>query len=203
MKNELIDIVQYENEINALEKKILDHKDKEQLVAFYGSSSIRLWDSLQEDLHPLNAINLGFGGSSFSWCTYYFDRIFDRLNPAHIVLYIGENDLGQGIPPDKVLKKFRMFIKLIRVKFPDIPVNYITIKPSPGRNHLQPEIKLTNDLIQRELLSMDNAGLINIFDPMLDESGIARPELYLEDQLHMNKKGYQVWTRIIRKHFQL
>lgn len=201
MESDLLDITQFENEIKDLERKILNHKNQDQLVVFYGSSSIRLWESLSEDLAPLNTLNLGFGGSSFSWCIYYFDRLFSKLKPAHIVIYVGDNDLGVGIPPEKVLKKFRALVKMIRLSFPDVPIDFITIKPSPERTYLQPEIRLTNDLIRKELLSISKGRLINVFDSMLDENGVARPELYLEDQLHMNEKGYEIWTGIIRKHF--
>lgn len=201
MESDLLDITQFENEIKDLERKILNHKNQDQLVVFYGSSSIRLWESLSEDLAPLNTLNLGFGGSSFSWCIYYFDRLFSKLKPAHIVIYVGDNDLGVGIPPEKVLKKFRALVKMIRLSFPDVPIDFITIKPSPERTYLQPEIRLTNDLIRKELLSISKGRLINVFDSMLDKNGVARPELYLEDQLHMNEKGYEIWTGIIRKHF--
>lgn len=201
MDHDLIDINQFEHEIKALERKILDHKDQEQLVVFYGSSSIRLWDTLSDDLYPLNTLNLGFGGSSFSWCIYYFDRLFSKLNPSHLVIYVGDNDLGKGIPPDKVLKKFRVLARLIRTAFPEIPVDFITIKPSPERTYLQQEIKVTNNLIRKELMGMNKARLINIFDSMLDENGAARPELYQQDQLHMNEKGYRIWKGVVRKHF--
>lgn len=201
MEEQILDINQFENEIKALEAKIIDHRNKDQLIAFYGSSSIRLWESLGEDLAPLNTINLGFGGSSFSWCIYYFDRLFSRFTPSRIVIYVGDNDLGVGIPPEKVVKKFRRLAKLIRTSFPTVKVDFITIKPSPERTYLQPEIQMTNNLIRKEILRLGRASLINIFDSMLDENGVARPELYLEDQLHMNAKGYQIWKGVVRKHF--
>lgn len=198
---ELLDIDQFESEIKTLEARIQDHQNKEQLVVFYGSSSLRLWETMAEDLHPLNVLNLGFGGSSFSWCIYYFDRLFSKVKPAHLVIYVGDNDLGKGIPPEKVLKKFRVLIQLIRSDFPTVAVDFITIKPSPERTYLLPEIRLTNNLIRQELLAMPKAGLINVFDSMLDEKGVARPELYLEDQLHMNESGYKIWKGVLRRHF--
>jgi len=33
---------------------------------------------------------------------------------------------------------------------------------------------------------------------MLDAEGDVRPELFMEDGLHMNAEGYAVWTDIIR-----
>ncbi|WP_421875499.1 GDSL-type esterase/lipase family protein [Marinoscillum sp.] len=197
---ELINM-EFESEIADLEKKIIDYPNKEDLIVFYGSSSIRLWDTLHDDMLPLNVLNLGFGGSSFSWCIYYFDRLFTKIKPKHIVIYVGDNDLANGIPPEKVVKKFRMLANLIRTAYPKIPMDFITIKPSPIRTYLLPEIKLTNSLIRKELMNVERASLINIFDSMLNEKGVARPELYLEDELHMNAKGYKIWKGVVRKHF--
>lgn len=193
--------MEFESEIEELEKKIIDFPNKEDLVVFYGSSSIRLWENLEEDMRPLNTLNLGFGGSSFSWCIYYFDRLFTKIKPKHIVIYVGDNDLANGLPPDKVVKKFRTLASLIRTSFPTTPMDFITIKPSPSRTYLLPETRLTNDLIRKELMNVEKASLINIFDSMLSENGVARPELYQEDELHMNEKGYKIWKGVVRKHF--
>ncbi len=193
--------MEFESEIEDLEKQIIDYPNKEDLVVFYGSSSFRLWESLHNDMKPLNVINLGFGGSSFSWCIYYFDRLFTKIKPKHIVIYVGDNDLANGIPPEKVVKKFQMLANLIRTAFPNVPMDFITIKPSPIRTYLLPEIKLTNNLIRKELMGIKKASLINVFDSMLNENGVARPELYLEDELHMNEKGYKIWKGVVRKHF--
>lgn len=193
--------LEFEGEIEVLERKVRGLTNQDGLVVFYGSSSFRLWDTLKEDMAPLNALNLGFGGSSFSWCIYYFDRLFQHLKPSHVVIYVGDNDLANGLKPRQVLKKFQMLSRMVRMSYPSIPVDFITIKPSPIRTDLLPDIKLTNDLIRKELKNLDRSWQINVFDSMLDEKGVARPELYLEDQLHMNREGYKIWTGLLRKRF--
>ena len=155
----------------------------------------------RKNLDPLNVINLGFGGSSFSYCIYYFDRVFANIQPKRLVIYVGDNDLAKGIPPEKVIKKFRVLSKMARLTFPEIPIDFITIKPSPIRTDILPEIHLTNSLMRKELLGTDKAKLINVYDHMLNERGVANPNLYSEDQLHMNANGYRVWKGVVRKHF--
>ena len=39
---------------------------------------------------------------------------------------------------------------------------------------------------------------INIVTPMLNEHHEPRSELFTEDQVHMNEKGYRVWKDTIR-----
>ncbi len=202
MEEQGFDPNMFEEEIAALEKKIASWPSFDQLVIFYGSSSFRLWDTIEEDLAPLNVLNLGFGGSSFSWCIHYFSRLLGVIPKAsHIVFYCGDNDLDNGLSPENVMKKFRKLLEITRDDFLTTPISVLTIKPSPSRTYLQSKIKLTNDLIRKDLIGLPKAYQINIFDSMLNERGVARPELYSEDELHMNEKGYKIWKGIIRRHF--
>ena len=192
----------FEEEIISLEKKIENWPNHEQLVVVYGSSSIRLWENIAQDLAPLNVINLGFGGSSFGWCIYYYERLFRKIpRAAHIIFYCGDNDLDNGLSPDRVLDRYKKLKDLARADFPLTPISVITIKPSPSRTYLQENIRETNRLIRKDLLATTKGAQINVFDSMLDERGVARPELYLEDQLHLNEKGYKIWKGVVRKHF--
>ncbi len=201
-EKEIIDPELFEDEIVRLEQKVKDWKNNENLIVFYGSSSLRLWSTLEIDLAPLNTLNLGFGGSSFGYCLYYFDRIFqEAIMPSRVVIYAGDNDIGRGLDPKVILHRFRKLTDKIREKYPKVKLTFVTIKPSPERNHLQEYTRETNNLIRKELLAIPRSDMINVFDSMLDENGLARPELYLEDQLHLNKHGYRIWKGVFRKHF--
>lgn len=199
---EIIDPDLFEDEIVNLEKKVKNWNNNEGLVAFYGSSSLRLWSTLEDDLKPLNSINLGFGGSSFGYCLYYFDRVFqDNLKPSQVVIYAGDNDIGRGLAPEGILQRFRNLTNRVREKYPLVKLTFVTIKPSPERDYLINLTRFTNNLIRKELLAIRRADMINVFDSMLDEKGKARSELYLEDQLHLNDHGYRIWKGVFRKHF--
>lgn len=201
-EKEVIDPSLFEDEIINLEQKVKDWTNNENLIVFYGSSSLRLWSTLEIDLAPLNTLNLGFGGSSFGYCLYYFDRIFqEAIMPSRVVIYAGDNDIGRGLDPKVILHRFRKLTDKIREKYPKVKLTFVTIKPSPERNHLQEYTRKTNNLIRKELLAIPRSDMINVFDSMLDENGLARPELYQEDQLHLNAHGYRIWKGVFRKHF--
>ncbi|XOV93723.1 MAG: GDSL-type esterase/lipase family protein [Bacteroidota bacterium] len=201
-EKEVIDPELFEEEIRNLEKKTINWKNNDGLIAFYGSSSLRLWSTLEKDLTPLNTVNLGFGGSSFGYCLYYFERIFqDGFHPSRVVIYAGDNDIGKGLAPEVILHRFRKLVDKIREKYSLVRITFVTIKPSPERDHLLAYTRHTNNLIRKELLAIHRADMINVFDSMLDEKGKARPELYQEDQLHLNENGYRIWKGVFRKHF--
>ncbi|MEP0368454.1 MAG: GDSL-type esterase/lipase family protein [Cyclobacteriaceae bacterium] len=192
----------FNDEVVALESKIAEWPDYKQLVVFYGSSSFRLWSTIREDLAPLNVMNLGFGGASFGWTVFYYDRLIKSLPTAsHFVFYCGDNDLDNGITPEGVMKRFRKLVDMTRRDFPKAKISVVTIKPSPSRTYLQDKIKLTNSLIRKDLSGVPRASQINVYDSMLDEKGVARPELFIEDELHMNQDGYKIWKGEIRKFF--
>ncbi len=49
-------------------------------------------------------INLGFGGSTLAACAWFFDPIVAPVShPQTLILYAGDNDLGDGRHPEEVL----------------------------------------------------------------------------------------------------
>ena len=196
------DIHFYDEEINILERKIEALPENEQVVAFYGSSSVRLWLRMAQDLKPLPLVNLGFGGSSYWWCIHHFDRLFRSWEPKEFVLYVGDNDLGQGCSYEEVIEGYRILKAKIRNRYPDIFIHYLTVKPSPARDYLIPTIKAVNQTIKEDTEADANMSYINVFDDMLDGHN-PNTAYYLSDLLHLNRRGYKVWKRIVRDHFEL
>lgn len=91
----------YEEEVRELENRRLQSNFGEGMI-FYGSSTIRLWETLHEDFIDYKPINLGFGGSTLEACVWYFDRVVALHNPKSIIVYAGDNDLGDGRLPKEV-----------------------------------------------------------------------------------------------------
>ncbi len=187
----------YEEEVKRLETEIADLKDVPGLV-FYGSSSIRLWETLEDDFKEYMPLNIGFGGSTLAACGWFFERIFANLNPHSIVIYAGDNDLGDGRSPEEVFLFFNELVHLIQQRFGDIPLGFISIKPSVSRWEIVDKIRQTNGLIETEIKKKGgNICFINIYDSMTDKTGYPRREFLDPDGLHINEKGYQLWKKII------
>ena len=184
------------NEFKRLDKKNFPEKGK---ILFTGSSSIRFWDSLEEDMKPLEVLNRGFGGAQISHVIYHFEEIIKPYDPKAIVFFCGTNDLTALKTPKETLNDFKKFLSLVRNEFGNIKVYVIGIKPTIDRLYLDKEERIFNSSIK--LLASQDAYLeyIDVWDSMLGEDGSRMPELFIEDGLHMNKKGYEVWTKQVRK----
>ncbi|MEM7110761.1 MAG: hypothetical protein AAF519_21200, partial [Bacteroidota bacterium] len=123
-------------EIRELRETTKSSHQNQRPVAFYGSSSIRMWQSLKQDLLPITAVNLGFGGSSYYWCNYFFEDVFEFVKPSKVVLYAGDNDLGNAVSEIEIINSVEQLLEKIEVKFGNIPVAIISVKPSPDRSYL-------------------------------------------------------------------
>ncbi len=166
-------------------------------VLFVGSSSIKLWKSLESDFPGVHPLNRGFGGSQLDEVTYFADRVIVPYNPRTIVIYAGDNDLAAGKKAERVAHDFESLVSTIRLHLPRAMIVFIAIKPSPAREHLLPEVRKANDLIKAYVDSSDQLRFADIFVPMLGKDGRPRAELFSGDRLHLNSDGYRLWRDII------
>lgn len=168
-------------------------------VLFIGSSSIRFWDTLATDFPGVPVINRGFGGSHIRDSTWYADRIVVPYAPRMIVFYAGENDLESGRSPQQVHDDFNAFVARVRHDLPGVRIAYISSKPSPLRVRMLEAEREANALIEGDAGRL-KVQFIDVFTPMLDAHGQPRGELFGEDRLHMNRTGYELWTRVVTPH---
>jgi len=191
----------YEQDIQKLEKKSRKLEYKPEMV-FYGSSSITMWDNLYDDFAEYKPVNLGFGGSTLEACVYYFERVMKPFYPDYLVIYAGDNDLGDGKQPKQVLYFFEQLCSKVESAFGNAMMFYISIKPSLSRWSINEQIKKTNQLIRQSIENNHpQAQFIDLYDNMLNEYGKPNPELYVADGLHLNSTGYALWKDILLKQF--
>lgn len=191
----------FEDEIAAFEEADLKNPPAPGKILFIGSSSIRFWDTLASDMRPLKVLNRGFGGSMLHHSTHYSDRIIKPYKPSAIVLYAGDNDIGNSVyskSAEQVAGDFDAFVIKVRSDVGDIPIVYIAIKPSTLRAGKWSKMQRANAIIANRAQSDPLLYFADIATPMLDEQGQANDEYLIWDGLHMNAKGYALWTTIIR-----
>lgn len=164
---------------------------------FVGSSSIRLWTTLAEDMAPRVAINRGFGGSTIADVNLHFDDVVARYRPRAIVFYAGENDIDMGVEPEAVVAAFRDFMALKRRALGKTPVYFISLKPSRLRMAQMSDQAEVNGAIATIARRARDLEFIDVAPEML-ENGAPR-DLYVADGLHMNAAGYAIWTRLVNE----
>ncbi len=188
----------YEDEVRLLEQAHKLLPGSTGATVFYGSSSFRLWTTLAEDLAPWPVLNWTFGGSTLAACVHFFERLVPPCQPGSLVVYAGDNDLGDGQSVPMVIASFHALMAKIDAQLGSIPVAFVSIKPSPARQALRPAIIAVNEAARQALAARPRGIFIDVFYPMLRRDGQPCPTLFAEDGLHLSAAGYRLWTQIIR-----
>jgi lysophospholipase L1-like esterase len=69
-----------------------------------------------------------------------------------------------------------------------------------ARWHLKDKYIELNKQMSELASNRNNVYFIDVWTPALDEDGNVYKDIFLEDGLHMNKKGYAIWVNAIRKY---
>lgn len=191
---------QWESEIKKFEEADRQNPPPTGAVLFVGSSSIRLWRTLEKDFPDIKVINRGFGGSRIEDSTYFADRIIVPYKPRLVLLYAGDNDLSMGKTRDQVFEDYKAFVAKLRDRLGDVRIAFISIKPSLARWSLADKMVSVNEMIRRYASKDKRLIFIDVYSAMLGVDGKPRPELFVEDGLHMTPAGYSLWRSIIAKY---
>ena len=186
----------FEAEIAAFEKWDRQNAVPKDCILFVGSSSIRLWQSA-EAFPDLPVVNRGFGGSTIPDSTHFADRIIFKYKPRTIVFYAGDNDIAAGRSPDRVVADYEAFAKSVHERLPNTRLIYLAIKPSPRRWKMWPQAQIANARIQAFIKKNDHDLYVDTAMPILGTDGEPRKELFRDDGLHMNAKGYEAWNEVL------
>jgi lysophospholipase L1-like esterase len=166
-------------------------------ILFVGSSSIRLWETLQQDFPGLPVINRGFGGSQIHEVTAFLDRIVLPYRPRLIVFYAGTNDLNAGLRVERVIADYERFVRLVHAALPDTRIAFISVAPNPARWHLRRAMRQLNRTVAVFARANARLDFIDVWSAMLGPDGHPRPDIYVDDRLHMNEKGYAIWRDVV------
>lgn len=185
-------------EIRQFQKEDSLQQPTKNSILFIGSSSFTKWKDVQQYFPEYKIVNRGFGGSSLPHLIYYFDDIVKPYRPSQVVIYCGENDLtDSSVTSQIVYYRFLQLFSMLRQNDPELPVVFVSLKPSPSRLSLMPKMEAANHLIENFLNTQTNAQFVDVYHDML-KNGRPDPAIFLSDSLHMNAKGYAIWQKKLK-----
>ena len=187
------------NDIQAFKKKDSASFPAKQAILFVGSSSFTKWTDVQDYFPGYPILNRGFGGSSLPDLIRYAEDVIFPYQPKQIVIYCGDNDLAASdtVTVQMVVDRFETLFGMIRKRLGKVPVLYVSIKPSPSRSRLMPKMLETNMRIKQFLSKQRKTAFADVYHKMLNADGTPIKDLFVEDNLHMNKSGYAIWKEVI------
>jgi lysophospholipase L1-like esterase len=187
----------FKDQVNELVNKEYNFGADKKLVVFTGSSSIRMWNDVADYFPDYNVINNGFGGSHFSDLLYFYDQLILKPAPKILFIYEGDNDLASNKKPRKILKEAKELAGKIQQDLPETRIIFISPKPSISRIKLKNSYIKFNKKLKKYCEKNGKPEFADVWYPMLDNKGNVFKDVFLEDGLHMNKKGYDIWGKVI------
>lgn len=174
--------------------------EKECDVLFFGSSSIRLWKSLQEDMAPLKVVNRGYGGAQLRDIHYNYETVLADYRPRAFVFYC-DNDLGgfgRDLYPTQLFDLYRLLVERLKSDYPDCPIYILSIKFNENRARMREEHRLFNALMADYAEYTDGVTFVDVNTPLLNEDGSVNNGYFEQDLLHVNREGYAIWTSVLK-----
>lgn len=166
-------------------------------VVITGSSSVRFWQSkMHQDFTQIKVIGRGFGGSNMNDLLHFSKELITQYKPRAVAIYEGDNDIGQGISPENIVSKYRQLSHKIKAELPNIRIYIISIKPSIFRQATWPIMAHTNSLMAAECNKDEYCTYIDVASSLLND-GVPKQDIFMPDNLHLNEKGYQLWSAAI------
>ena len=190
----------WEKSIEAFDELNQTESYPENSVLFIGSSSIRRWDTMATDMAPYSTIRRGYGGAKFTDMAVFVDRIVTPHQYQALVMFVANGVVGkpEDHTPDQIEELTRHIVSVSQKHQPEAPVFLIEITPCEKRFDVWPKIRAVNARLREVALSTPDTYFIPTASDYLKADGTPRPELFVEDQLHLNETGYEIWGRLIR-----
>lgn len=188
----------FADDVSSIVEKYESLPDSEkETIVFTGSSSVRLWKNIPDLFPKHQIINSGFGGSQASDLKFYLNELVLKYNPDKVFIYEGDNDLAEGKKSEEIITDLTGIIKKLKTQNKNIDIVLIAAKPSISRWKLKRDYKKLNKKFKKLCKSDEHLYFADIWKPMLNKKKV-KEDIFTEDGLHMNAKGYVIWYDVIK-----
>lgn len=179
---------------------------------FMGDSWVENWThavnmgagpEFDEEVNALNmdAVNVGIGGSKYSdWEDWVNDLVTDH-NPKKVFINLGFNDLHHAQPVNEVYTHFKNVVEAIKKELPKTIIYIASTCQCPAFTSFCEKELALNALMKEYCEKAENMVYLPL-NELFNVDGKMAPnmaEYCVEDMLHLNRKGYDIWGKTILK----
>jgi lysophospholipase L1-like esterase len=192
------------------EAEAMAKRNPEHLTILAGDS-LSLW--FPDRLLPVNQewLNQGISGETSKGLLHRIN-LWKKLKPDRIFLMVGINDLLRGESDKVILANSRSILRSLRDHHPDTTIVLQSVLPNAGaeatwegrsklRTASNSRIRALNQALQI-LTEEEGVQYIDLNSLLIDDQGNIRGE-YSTDGLHLNEKGYLIWSTALQIHDQI
>lgn len=148
-------------------------------------------------------INRGISGDITYTVLKRLDDIIKR-KPSKLFILIGINDISKDIPEAVIADNCRKIVQRIKMKSPETRIflqSVLPINPTypgfPQHYDKENQVIRTNELL-REVAASTQSRFINLYPLFLDDQQHLEKK-FTYDGLHLNRKGYEIWSNFLKQ----
>ncbi len=165
-------------------------------VVLVGDSLTEAWEARDRTTKYLPALadrvlNRGIGGDTTRGLARRLDESIYSLNPSHIILNIGVNDLASEAEAAPAGERFAALVKEVREKLPAVPLIVVTVAPCRGRFAVRNPWIVAYDEHVRRAAAATGCALIDLHALVVDEKGELPEALAVPDGIHWSDAMYE------------
>lgn len=178
-------------------------------TVFFGDSITELCDIDTWYPEIENKYNSGIAGITADMLLHFLDEGVIKYRPSQVVIMVGTNDLGDTLmrSPRDIALAIKEMVEIIHYNCLD--ANIYLVSPIPcledmhGYKALKKGIR-SNDVLKMIYKELKNSipyeyvTFIHAYPSLCNKKGEPIRE-YFDDGLHINDKGYQVFTNKIKE----
>jgi len=108
------------------------------------------------------------------------------------------NDIAAGKKSKEIIADIAEIIAKLKAQNTNVQIVLISAKPSLARWNLKRRYKKLNKKLKKMSLGDARMSFADVWSAMLIKKKV-QPNIFNEDGLHMNPKGYDLWYNVIKK----
>ena len=186
--------------------ELVVNRDKE-VVLFAGDSITEQYDLTKYyEYNNRTLINSGVGGYKTTHLIDKFYNTIEQYKPDKVFILIGTNDFLLDRTNDEITDYTKTLINKTKNLSPDIKIYVETIYPIneiiKGKNEKRnnKDIRKINAKVKK-YCEENNITYIDMYSVLEDKEGNLKEE-YTKDGLHLNDKGYEIVTKILKPYVE-
>ena len=177
----------------------LTPKDEKHDIVVFGDSRVQMAGDWNLRMNRTDVTNAGFGGFTTSHFIWLVDPYVIQRHPRLCFLEGGCNDIGAGIPLERVKQNFRSLVDSLMAHGIEVVLNTVTYptEKDPKEQNFKTEMM---DSVNTFLFSLAREKGLPCIDlnPLLTEGKRLKKE-YALDNVHYTPAAYAIWVREMEK----
>ena len=150
----------------------------------------------------LPLINRGIAGTDTIWLSQHLKEQIWILEPSKLFLWIGTNDLGEGLSISDIVQRISDMIAAIKQESFYTEIYLLSVLPVNESSIYQERVKIRNNkdiqALNQDLSVLSGAQYLDLYDLLLDDIGNLA-EAYTIDGLHLTQSAYHIIAKRLTK----